>query len=457
MLKKVLYGLLLFPRMIEAQYFYKSLITGFGRHNYGGKTMKGKNVILITMDEVRHDHLSCYGYTRINTPNLDYFAHDGVLFETVASTTCFTPISHATILTGVYPSKHNMRDPFSMPEWKMISEIFKENGYATAGFVGVNLIGKANGFDKGFLTFDEPKHEEVWKISDFAGDDRGELLWGNWWIPRMLEWVRFVDKPFFIWCHYFDVHQAAENILLELGKIKEGVMPEYGYYDPKIEYMDKAFFGPLREVLSDLQIEDETTVLITSDHGTNLEEHEVPPFPHLDLVYPQHTTMYDCDLLVPLIIKDMDVPKNKVIPGMVRTVDIVPTLLDLAGMAIPDDLDGVSLCSFIKNGKAEGLLAYAEELYEKRGPGDFQAIRDDLHKYIIDHRNGGQEEFYDIKSDPVEKTNLMDSLSKNQENILTNWRNICEEYRPRKDSTFKMDNEVKEKLTERLQMLGYIE
>ena len=133
-------------------------------------------------------------------------------------------------------------------------------------------------------------------------------------------------------------------------------MPEYGYYDPKIKYMDKAFFGPLREMLQELNLEEQTTVLITSDHGTNLEEHEVPPFPQLDLVYPQHTTMYDCDLLVPLIIKDRDLPKQKVIPGMVRTVDIVPTLVDLAGFESDGAFDGISLLPFIDSGKAEGLI-----------------------------------------------------------------------------------------------------
>jgi len=218
--------------------------------------MERKNVILVTMDEVRHDHLGCYGYERIKTPNIDFFASEGVRFETAVSTSCFTPPSHATILTGVYPNRHNLRDPFSGVEWKMISEIFQENGYRTAGFVGVNLLGRANHFDAGFQLYDEPKHEEIWKRCGFPGEERGEVLWGNWWIPRMLEWLRSnADDPFFIWTHYFDVHQSAEKILLEMGKIQEGIMPEYAYYDPKIQYMDTAYFGPLRETLEDLNIE----------------------------------------------------------------------------------------------------------------------------------------------------------------------------------------------------------
>jgi len=420
--------------------------------------MEGKNAILITLDEVRHDRLSCYGYQGIETPNIDFFAENGVRFETAVSATSFTPVSHGTILTGLNPNKHNLRDPFSAIEGKMISEIFQENGYATAGFVGVNLLGAANGFNRGFQDFDEPRHEEVWKRTDFPGDERGELLWGNWWVPRMLKWVKaHADRPFFIWAHYFDVHQAAEDILLEMGKIQEGVKPEFGYYDPKIEYMDKALFGPLRETLEDLKIGERTTTLIVSDHGTNFGEHEVPPFPHLNLVYPQHTTLYDCDLLIPMILKDRDLPKNVVIPGMVRTVDIVPTLIELAGLPSTVKYDGTSLVSFISAGKAEGLIHYAEELYEKRGPGDFQAIRSDQYKFIVDYRNNGKEEFYDLQVDPNEQKNLISDLTDEQRKLVEEWRALCEENKIQKQSDFTMEDKAKAKVEERLKMLGYIE
>jgi arylsulfatase A-like enzyme len=415
-----------------------------------------KNVILVTMDEVRHDHLSCYGYRRIRTPSLDRFAQEGVRFETAVSTSCFTPVSHATILTGVYPFNHNLRDPFSGVEWKMVAEIFKENGYRTAGFVGVNLLGKANRFNVGFDHFDEPSHEEVWKRSGFADDSRGELLWGNWWIPRMLKWVNdHQEEPFFVWTHYFDTHQATEEILLEMGKIEKGVMPDYGYYDAKIKYMDEAYFAPLHRWLRESKLEERTTILITSDHGTNLGEHKVPPFPHLKLVYPQHTTLYDCDLLVPMIIKDRDLPKGVVIPGVVRTVDIVPTLIDLAGIENRYRFDGVSLVPSIKKGKAEGLLAYSEELYEKRGPGDFQSVRNDRFKFIIDHRSGLQE-FFDLRSDEREQHNLIFESDAEQERLIEKWRRICQQNFERKEVGFSLQGEDREKVEKRLRSLGYI-
>jgi arylsulfatase A-like enzyme len=415
-----------------------------------------KNIILVTMDEVRHDHLSCYGYRRVQTPHIDRFAREGVRFETAVSTSCFTPVSHATILTGVYPLHHNLRDPFSGVEWKIVAEIFKENGYKTAGFVGVNLLGKANRFDVGFDYFDEPSDDEIWKRSGFAGDGRGELLWGNWWIPRMLKWVRdHQGEPFFIWTHYFDTHQAAEDILLEMGKIQRGIMPDYGYYDPKIKYMDEAYFGPLHQLLQELDLEERTTILITSDHGTNMGEHKVPPFPHLKLVYPQHTTLYDCDLLVPMIIQDKDLPKGVVIPGVVRTVDIVPTLVDLAGIENRYKFDGISLVPFVKRGRAERLLAYSEELYEKRGPGDFQSVRSDRYKFIIDHRTGLQE-FFDLLSDKKEQQNLIFECNEEQEKLIEEWRKICQNNLERKGIDYSVQGEAKEKIEKRLRSLGYI-
>ena len=96
-------------------------------------------------------------------------------------------------------------------------------------------------------------------------------------------------------------------------------------------------------------------------------------------------------------------------------------------------------------------------MYDKRGPGDFQAIRDDFYKYIIDHRNGDKEEFYDLKADPAEQNDLMNALTDEQQRLVEEWRELCKRYKTRKDSDFAMEDEVKSKVTERLKMLGYIE
>ena len=142
---------------------------------------------------------------------------------------------------------------------------------------------------------------------------------------------------------------------------------------------------------------------------------------------------------------------------MVRTVDIVPTLLDLVDINSELEFDGVSLLPFIKSGEAKGLINYAEELYDKRGPGDFQAIRDDRYKLIIDHRNNRKEEFYDLRSDPNEQKNLISDLTGEQKEVVDEWRTLCKGYEIRKHSDFSMEDQVKTKVEERLRMLGYIE
>jgi arylsulfatase A-like enzyme len=156
-----------------------------------------------------------------------------------------------------------------------------------------------------------------------------------------------------------------------------------------------------------------------------------------------------------MIIKDRDLPKGVVIPGVVRTVDIVPTLIDLAGIENRYRFDGVSLVPSIKKGKAEGLLAYSEELYEKRGPGDFQSVRNDRFKFIIDHRSGLQE-FFDLRSDEREQHNLIFESDAEQERLIEKWRRICQQNFERKEVGFSLQGEDREKVEKRLRSLGYI-
>ena len=112
--------------------------------------MSKKNIIIISLDEVRPDHLSCSGYKKISTINIDKVAEQGVRFETCISSADFTPVAMGTVITGKYPNKHGMRDAYSYLNGPTIGEIFKKSGYATAGFVGNGLLAKQHGFGEGF-------------------------------------------------------------------------------------------------------------------------------------------------------------------------------------------------------------------------------------------------------------------------------------------------------------------
>jgi arylsulfatase A-like enzyme len=362
------------------------------------------------------------------------------------------------MLTGLYPPNNHFRGPYSVLKRKTIAETFRENGYKTAGFVGVNLIGSTGNFDSGFDYFDEPRTvKNAWKVDGGYKDGDPETIWGNLFLPRLLDWItENREKPFFVWAHYFECHQAAEEMLIETGRIRKDVMPEFGYMDPKIQYMDEAFFGTIFQQLEDLCLMERTAMVITSDHGTNIGEHPVPPFPDLDLVYPQHTTLYDCDIRIPLIIKSKKIPSGVKVKGMTRGVDIVPTIINLMELENSESFDGIDLGPYMEDGQTPHLTAYSEELFPHRGPGDFQMFRDNGFKYIIDRRNMN-EEFYDLTEDPNEQDNMIDRLQGKRKALMNSWKDRCDDYFPeKKEKEDRLSSKQKQAIEKRLRFLGYI-
>lgn len=425
--------------------------------------MRKPNLILITLDEVRPDHLSCYGYQRINTENIDKLAKDGVLFETCISASCFTPIAHASLLTGMYPNVHGVRDPYCVLQSTTIAQILKENGYRTAGFVGNGLLGAKHGFNAGFDYYDEPKEgEEIFERHRYPDEEQREMfLMGNWWIPRAVEWIRENSSSnFFIWGHFYHTHEGSEHYLLEKGLLKEGELSEFQYYDAKIKLADEKVIKPIVSTIEELGLYDNTYFVVMSDHGTTLGEHPAEPIPwRKEVTYPQHTNMWDTDLKVALIIKAEGLPKGKKVKGMVRSIDVLPTLLELLGISTNLSLDGTSLIPFVEKGEASGLVAYAEELYERRGPGALQAIRTDNYKFIR-NLSEGTEALYNLKEDPGEQNNILPNVwTQAERKMLRAWREKMNAYLWKttglRQAAF--SEEEKKRIEDRLRALGYIE
>jgi len=356
-----------------------------------------KNVILVTMDAVRPDNLSCYGYKKIKTKWLDSIASEGVLFKNVIATSCLTPVAHASILSGKNPDKTGVRDPFCKVNTKLISNILKEKGYKTAGFVGIDFLSKRHGFANGFDFFDEPTRETGWNSKKYKkGGEELDTIWGNWWVPRMLKWIeKNHKKPFFIWGHYFKVHYHAERQMLKDGLIEKGKLSDNGYYDAKIKYMDENLFKPMIELLKKLKIWDNTTIVITSDHGESF-----------NYDYPQHRTMYESDLKIPLIIKDRTLEKNKDVFYTVRSIDIVPTILYLLEINTKEKFDGCSIFPLLNYSNP---YSYSEELFENRGEGSLQSVRKDDIKIIV-NRTKNTVEVYDLLNDPDENHNIINEI-----------------------------------------------
>ena len=418
-----------------------------------------ENIVIVSLDEVRPDHLSCYGYKRISTPAIDQVAKGGVRFETCITSSELTPIAMGSVITGKYPNKHAMRDPYCSLAGPSIAQILKANDYATAGFVGNGLLSKQRGFAQGFDFWNEPSQDTSWLTSQYPGVESKEIIYeGNYWVEEFFKWLRNNCKErFFIWGHLYETHEGSQSSLLMKGLIKEGEFPEFGYYDAKIKMADEKLIGRLLKTLDELDISENTILVVMSDHGTNLGEHPADPIPWRqgEVRYPQHTTMYDHDLRVAMIMKGRGLPKKKKFRGTVRSIDLAATLLDLVGISTKEyDFDGSSLLPVIEKGKAEDREVYSEDLFEARGKGALQSIRTDTSKFIR-NLTLGSEEYYDLRKDPGEQNNNIAQIDK--ETAVNSRKKLNSFLRASIPRNKVLCQKEKNQIDERLRGLGYIE
>jgi arylsulfatase A-like enzyme len=429
------------------------LVAGYKHQD--NEEMKKENIILITMDAVRPDRLSCYGYDKIETKGIDAIAAEGALFKNCIATSCLTPIACASILSGKNPDKTTVRDPFCKVKTKTITELLKEQEYKTAGFIGIDIIDSRHDFHKSFDYFDEPSPEGSFHTMWFKrGTEETRITMGSWWIDRMFKWLNeHSGDNFFIWGHYFHVHFLAEKELLHSGKLDGDKLSDYAYLDAKMKYMDEHLFQPLVKTLKDLGIWDDTTIIVTSDHGETLCVKQ-PTWKTFYLEYPQHKTMYESDLKVPLIIKNKNLTKAEV-DHTVRSIDIVPTLVDLLNIPTDEKFDGLSLMPLLAGEKFPELTAYSEELFENRGQGSLQAVRTPRYK-LIRNITKGELEFYDLQKDPDEGTNILDSCSVEEKRTVKEFMGIMDEFLKGYEVGSELSEEDRKQIEERLRGLGYI-
>lgn len=371
------------------------------------------NIILLSLDEVRPDHLGCYGNSSIQTPNCDRLANEGVRLETCFSTSDFTPIAMGSVLTGRYPQGHGMRDPFCKLSAPNLATILKPLGYRTAGFSGNGILTRRHGFAAGFDFWDEPQPDGSWAETDYKAEQSEVFLEGNDWVGKCLMWLRQHAakdaSPVFVWGHYYETHGFSEQALLARGDIPADADPSNGYYAAKVEMADRMLIGPIVAVLEELSILDETILIVMADHGTNLGEKPVTALPWREgeVYYPQHTTLYQFDLQVPMIVRGPELPKGCMVSGRVRSMDLLPTVLSYLGKNPTDfGLDGESWLSFLDSRKIPDRQVYAEDLFERRGSGMLQAVIDGDVKFLR-NLTAGTEEFYDLQQDPAETNNVV--------------------------------------------------
>ena len=350
----------------------------------------GPNVILVSFDTTRADHLGCYGYETAHTPSIDSLAAAGIRFENAFTAVPVTLPSHATMFTGLLPPEHGVRNNgmFSLGTApKTLAEAFAEEGYRTAAFPAAIVLDSRYGLARGFDLYDDDMVTGAIK----AGPLGNRELRAAEVTRRAADWIRKNSRSsFFLFVHYFDPHQPFDPP----GEWRD--MFADSPYDAEIAYADEQF-GRLLDVLKARGLEKKTIIVLVGDHGEGLGEHGERT---------HSTFVYNSTVRVPLIISLPGKKTSRVVKENVSIADIAPTIASLAGL---DSWDwNVDSRSLIENGEPVALSSirpvYLETWYNfyAHGWAPLEGVVRGNLKYIA----APKAELYDIKSDPHELDNL---------------------------------------------------
>jgi arylsulfatase A-like enzyme/Tfp pilus assembly protein PilF len=398
------------------------------------------NVVLITLDTLRSDRLSCYGSDMVDTPNIDAFAADGVRFTNAASTVPFTLPAHSSIMTGLYPPGHGVRENVGYvldEQVPTLAELLGKAGWATGGFVSAFVLdsrwGIGRGFDHYFDGFDLQEMETA-NLGSVQRDGAETVAAAVSWLDE-----RPADRPFFLWLHLYDPHEPYTPA--EPFKSQYPGRP----YDAEVAYTD-SLVGDFRRALDERGLVEDTLVILTSDHGEGLGDHG-------EIVH--GFFLYDSTIHVALIVRP---PSHngggRVVDRAVSHVDLLPTILELVGLPVAENVHGRSLAPLIAGQDvAWDRPVYSESLYPllHYGWAPLRALRTDRFKLIDVPRP----ELYDLAEDPAEEQNLHDR-EPNRANELTA---ALGDLRHRIESGERVGGtgpEMDERTLAQLQALGYV-
>ncbi len=383
--------------------------------------MRQLNLLFITLDTTRLDHLQFYGYDRETSPKLEALSKDSVVFNSAFAQETSTAPSHATMFTGQYPFNHGvMANEFRLvPESRTLAETLTEAGYRTGGFVsGWTMAARTSGLDRGFRIYDDEIAE-----SRRSGADT---------VLRALDWLGSdSEEPFFLFVHLFDAHgpyssppefqqmfqsEAPGPQLREVppyqrmrdehGELVQTVNPYIDRYDSSIRFIDNLVAALIDSV--DLT---STVVIVAADHGESLNER------YWSLDHGGH--VFDEQAKIPLLLHIPGQSGSR-IDALVETVDLLPTLLELLGLEPPAEgsVSGRSLVPLIEGDRdawrrfvftsaKASSDRYADRPYELDSQRKIYGVRSDDWKLInYPGVDGDYWELYDLRSDPMERSDV---------------------------------------------------
>lgn len=395
------------------------------------------NVLLVTIDTLRADRVGCYGHEAASTPVLDGLAARGVRFANAVAHVPLTGPSHASILTGLSPRGHGFRDNagFALPAGvRTAAEDFGKAGYRRAAFVSAFPLDRRFGFDRGFEAYDDhlPKGNDPRRtpyVERFADSTTDAVLR---WLEAPAGGGPASGAPFFLWVHYYDPHAPYEPP----GDLAERFSESP--YDGEVAFADRQL-GRLLHRLEEKRALDDTVVVVLSDHGEGLGEHGEGT---------HGLFVYDSTLKVPFIVAGPGISSGRVSPTVARIIDVLPTLLDLAGVPVRPEIEGRSLRPALQGETMDDAPAYVESLYGERefGWAPLFGWRTATHKLI----EAPRPELYDLGSDPGEERNVAEQQAAQVDRMRQGLQGAMARATP--DAATEIDSET----AARLAALGYV-
>lgn len=440
------------------------------------------NIILIVLDTVRKDHVSCYGSKRETTPHIDRLAGQGVLFTNAISTASWTLPSHASMFTGLYPSTHKAtfakahiedvtaltKVNFLDEKFTTLAEVLKDHGYSTGGFVAAAWCRAVFGLGQGFDVYSDDYRSPGGRTAREINDDA-------------FEWLKNQKKgPFFLFINYFDAHspfdppQPFKTLYQDDPKSMDGYIQEnktiryviknktklpdalkeriLALYDGEINYVDSEI-GRLAAFLKSLKVYDNSVIIITSDHGESFGEH---------YLMDHGRALYEELIHVPLIIIGPNIPMGVRRDFLVQNVDFMPTILELLKIQVPPSCQGKSFLKAMLSPDASEPrnAAFSEASAERNWIKDYgesfnrdqKSIRTTEWKLL--RSSNGEKELYQLNTDHEELWNLSEDkpeeVSKLMEE-LSQWERTVYSDKP------ESQKEIGGETQKQLRSLGYIQ
>ena len=411
------------------------------------------NVILISYDTLRPDHLGLYGYSRDTSPELDLLGKSAVVFASAVAQSASTYPSHMSLFQSRHASRVNA-------EFPMLAQVLRDAGYSTAGFTGGGNVSSSFGFSRGFDSYEEVARREGLQ----------QLM------PRVESWLReHQDNPFFVFLHTYDVHHpydppepyqsmflseydgpvTGRSTAVILNKIRRlGTFADFegevelspqdrekvkALYDGGIRYAD-GYLARIRTLLTESNLWDKTIVVFLSDHGEEFWEH--------DGVLHSFTVFQEV-IRVPLVIK---LPNQRFgglrVEQQVRLLDVAPTILELLGIAVPETMLGESLTPLIGGGGVP--LTAVSEMEE------YKSLIKPPRKLIVD-ASTRHLSLYDLSQDPSETTDISEANSGEARQLYRDLAAELESSDFGDVSGIATEPPSDEKLVDQLRALGYVE